>query len=135
MQHAADCTSRGLWFPAVLLGPLRALDYFFSHGLLAVVLGAMWHQKSHWSLSLAAGAATRLVGLLGYFNITAWILKEDLFSLMLSNVYSLLVRYTTNLLNNALVASIQRCHQLLSLCRMQPVSLLALRPAICFGLL
>lgn len=76
----------------LLLGPLRALDYFFSHGLLAVVLGSIWHLKSHWSISLAVGAVTRLVGLLGYFYITAWILKEDLLSLMLSNVYALLDR-------------------------------------------
>lgn len=80
----------------MLLGPLRALDYFFSHGLLAVVLGAFWHLKSHWSISLLVGAVTRLIGLLGYFYITAWMLKEDLFSLLLNNVYSLLVRYTTD---------------------------------------
>ena len=79
----------------MLLGPLRALDYFFSHGLLAVVLGAIWHWKSHWSISLVVGAVTRLVGLLGYFYITAWMLKEDLFSLLLNNVYSLLVRYAS----------------------------------------
>lgn len=81
----------------MLLGPLRALDYFFSHGLLAVVLGAIWHLKSHWSVSLVVGAVTRLVGLLGYFYITAWMLKEDLFSLLLNNVYSLLVDYTSHM--------------------------------------
>ena len=80
----------------MLLGPLRALDYFFSHGMLAVVLGAIWHLKSHWSISLVVGAVTRLIGLLGYFYITAWMLKEDLFSLLLNNVYSLLVRYTVD---------------------------------------
>ena len=93
--------------PAVLLGPLRALDYFFSHGLLAVVLGATWHLKSHWSVSLVAGAITRLVGLLGYFYITAWMLKEDLFSLLLNNVYSLLVHCILQL-NNACLPPVGR---------------------------
>lgn len=67
----------------------------------------MWHLKSHWSISLAVGTVTRLVGLLGYFYITAWILKEDLLSLMLSNVYALLVQYTSSLLTSALMACIQ----------------------------
>lgn len=94
-SHNNRLTEHPSGLPAVLLGPLRALDYFFSHGLLAVVLGSIWHLKSHWSISLAVGAVTRLVGLLGYFYITAWILKEDLLSLMLSNVYALLVHLIT----------------------------------------
>lgn len=97
----------------MLLGPLRALDYFFSHGLLAVVLGAIWHLKSHWSVSLMVGAVTRLVGLLGYFYITAWMLKEDLFSLLLNNVYSLLVRHASHMLKRSQIACMHQISMLL----------------------
>ena len=120
----------------MLLGPLRALDYFFSHGLLAVVLGAIWHLKSHWSISLAVGAATRLVGLLGYFHITAWILKEDLFSLMLSNVYALLVQQTSRLFTFALIAWYHLAISCSTCVMSQPGALLLSRSAaLVFGLL
>ena len=81
--------------------------------MLAVVLGAIWHLKSHWSISLVVGAVTRLVGLLGYFYITAWMLKEDLFSLLLNNVYSLLVPDASHLLGRSQIACIHQVSMLL----------------------
>ncbi|KAL0039685.1 hypothetical protein WJX77_005104 [Trebouxia sp. C0004] len=76
----------------LLLGPIRAVTYFFMHGLLAVTLGALWHWRAHWGITLVAGTITRLLGTLGYFVVTSWTLNEDLFSLLLANVYSLLDR-------------------------------------------
>jgi len=78
---------------AVLLGPIRAVTYFFMHGLLAVSLGTLWHWRAHWGITLVTGSITRLLGTLGYFFVTSWTLNEDLFSLLLSNVYSLLVSH------------------------------------------
>ena len=78
---------------AVLLGPIRAVTYFFMHGLLAVSLGALWHWRAQWGITLVTGAITRLLGTLGYFVVTSWTLNEDLFSLLLTNVYSLLVSH------------------------------------------
>ncbi|KAL0045230.1 hypothetical protein WJX82_001245 [Trebouxia sp. C0006] len=76
----------------LLLGPIRAITYFFMHGLLALSLGALWHWRAHWGITLVTGSITRLLGTLGYFLVTSWTLNEDLFSLLLSNVYSLLDR-------------------------------------------
>ncbi|KAL0033970.1 hypothetical protein WJX79_000296 [Trebouxia sp. C0005] len=76
----------------LLLGPIRAVTYFFMHGLLAVSLGALWHWRAHWGITLVTGAITRLLGTLGYLIVTSWTLNEDLFSLLLANVYSLLDR-------------------------------------------
>ena len=78
---------------AVLLGPIRAITYFFMHGLLAVSLGTLWHWRAHWGITLVTGSITRLLGTLGYFFVTSWTLNEDLFSLLLANVYSLLVSH------------------------------------------
>ena len=76
---------------AVLLGPLRAITYFFMHGALALCLGTFWRWRVHWSLSVAAAALVRLVGQLCYFLITCWIIDENLYQLLLANCYSILV--------------------------------------------
>ena len=76
---------------AVLLGPVRAVTYLFMHGMVAVCLGAMWHWRAYWGVSLVFGSIIRLLGTLGYLAVTSWILNEDLFALLLANVYSLMV--------------------------------------------
>ena len=96
-----EAQNQGCLAHAVLLGPVRAVSYFFMHGLLAVFLGALWHWKAHWSISLATGTIIRLIGTLGYFFVTSWTLNEDLFSLLLANVYSLLVKLSSYLLHLA----------------------------------
>lgn len=96
-----EAHKKGCLVLAVLLGPVRAVSYFFMHGLLAVFLGALWHWKAHWSISLATGTIIRLIGTLGYFVVTSWTLNEDLFSLLLANVYSLLVTCALHLLELA----------------------------------
>ncbi len=75
----------------MLLGPIRAVTYIFMHGLPAVCLGALWHWRAHWGITLVTGSIIRLLGTLGYLGVTSWTLNEDLFSLLLANVYSLLV--------------------------------------------
>lgn len=76
----------------LLLGPVRAVTYLFMHGMVAVCLGAMWHWRAYWGVSLVFGSIIRLLGTLGYLAVTSWILNEDLFALLLANVYSLMDR-------------------------------------------
>ena len=78
--------------PAVLLGPLQCLTFLLNHGLLAASLGAFWSVQAHWALSVPAAALVRVGGQLAYIALTSWTLNENLFALLMSNVYSLLVR-------------------------------------------
>lgn len=76
----------------LLLGPIRAVSYVLMHGLLAVCLGALWCWRAHWRVTLLTGSLIRLLGIIGYLVVTSWTLNEDLFSLLLANVYSFLDR-------------------------------------------
>ena len=78
--------------PALLLGPLQCLTFLLNHGLLAASLGAFWSVQAHWALSVPAAALVRVGGQLAYIALTSWTLNENLFALLMSNVYSLLVR-------------------------------------------
>ena len=76
----------------MLLGPLQCLTFLLNHGLLAASLGAFWSVQAHWALSVPAAALVRVGGQLAYIALTSWTLNENLFALLMSNVYSLLVR-------------------------------------------
>ena len=47
---------RGRVHPAVLLGPVKALTYVFTHGLMAAVLGYTWCHRFSWGFSVIIGA-------------------------------------------------------------------------------
>jgi hypothetical protein len=74
----------------VLLGPVRMLTYFLMHGLLAATLGTLWVNRAPFLANVLIGAAVRTAGLLGNFCITSWMINENLFALILNNIYSFL---------------------------------------------
>lgn len=78
----------------VLLGPLRAATYLLLHGWLAATLGTMWSRQANFWLSLGVGAAVRMLGQVSYLLVTSVIMNENLFALMLSNVYTMLDQVT-----------------------------------------
>lgn len=98
------CVKAFLSSSAVLLGPLQALTFLLNHGLLAASLGAFWSVQAHWALSVPAAALVRVAGQLAYIALTSWTLNENLFALLMSNVYSLLVRASP------ITRHLLRCH-------------------------
>lgn len=90
LLSAATCFA----FPAVLLGPLRAITYVLMHGTLAAALGSMWVWSWSWSASILAGAVLRMGGQLGYLVLSSVTMNENLFAVMLANVHNLLVSGT-----------------------------------------
>jgi hypothetical protein len=87
----------------VLLGPIQATVYLLNHGFMAVVLGAMWWGQCPWWLTLPMGTLVRLGGTLAYIALSSWTLNENLFVLVLGNVYSLVVRRSLSFLALELV--------------------------------
>lgn len=79
--------------PAVLLGPLRAVSYTLLHGLLAATLGTLWKAGSNFWLCVVVGALVRMTGQLSYLVLSSVTMNENLFAVMLSNVYAMLVSY------------------------------------------
>jgi hypothetical protein len=78
--------------PAVLLGPLRAVSYLLIHGLLAATLATLWRSKANLWLCVAVGAVVRMAGQLLYLVLSSVTMNENLFAIMMSNVYAMLVR-------------------------------------------
>ncbi|EFJ47259.1 hypothetical protein VOLCADRAFT_81593 [Volvox carteri f. nagariensis] len=74
----------------VLLGPLRAMSYLFLHGLLAATLGSLWSSRVGFWPGVVAGALVRMCGQLSYLVMSSVTMNENMFALLLSNVYNML---------------------------------------------
>ncbi|KAG2491949.1 hypothetical protein HYH03_009681 [Edaphochlamys debaryana] len=81
----------------VLLGPLRALTYLLMHGLLAATLGTLWKLQAGFWVGVLVGALVRMFGQLAYLVLSSVTMNENMFALLLSNVYSMLDRITATL--------------------------------------
>ena len=81
---------------AVLMGPLSCTTYLLNQGLLAATLGACWAKQVHWGVSVPVGALVRVGGSLLYIALSSWTMNENLFALLMSNIYSLLVGNQTS---------------------------------------
>ncbi len=75
----------------MLLGPLRAVSYLLIHGLLAASLASLWCIKANFWLCVGLGAAVRMAGQLLYLVLSSVTMNENLFAIMMSNVYAMLV--------------------------------------------
>ena len=75
----------------MLLGPLQSCTFLLNQGLLAATLGAFWSAQVHWAISVPAAALVMVTGTLAYIVLSSWTMNENLFALLLSNVYALLV--------------------------------------------
>ncbi|KAL6759366.1 hypothetical protein V8C86DRAFT_2574440 [Haematococcus lacustris] len=74
----------------VLLGPFRSLSYVLIHGLLAASLATMWKAKANFWVVVVVGAAVRMAGQMAYLVLSSVTLNENLFAVMMSNVYAML---------------------------------------------
>lgn len=86
-----ESEAKAVWV-AVLLGPIKAVTYFLVHGVLAATLGSCWSAQLSWTAGVAAGASVRVLGTVAYLAVCCWTMNENLFALLLTNVYSMLVR-------------------------------------------
>ena len=77
---------------AVLFGPLQATSYLLNHGLLSAALCTLWTLRAPVLLLMPACAAVRVIGQAGSIVVTSWALRENLFALVVNNLYALLVR-------------------------------------------
>jgi len=74
----------------VLLGPLRAVSYVLIHGLTAATLGTLWANQANFWLTAVVGGLVRMAGQIAYLVLSSVTMNENLFAIMLSNVYGML---------------------------------------------
>lgn len=75
----------------MLLGPIRAMSYTLLHGLLAATMGTTWKWKWNFWLSIVVCGVMRMLGQLAYLLMSSFTMNENLFALLLSNVFTMLV--------------------------------------------
>ena len=70
----------------VLMGPTRSIIFIMPYGLMGVLLGACWHRKVSWSLSIAAGAVVGSLGLFFRFWLTSILVGENLWIYVITQI-------------------------------------------------
>ena len=80
----------------MISGPLRALNYFFLHGVLAYVLSSLWSSGSSWWVTVPASALTRTFGILASLSISSLLYRENVMKLLVTQMYSLLDQFAAN---------------------------------------
>jgi len=81
--HVVLCTAALL---TVLQGPLRASVFVFMHGLVGATLGWVWALKLPWRAVVPLAAVAKVLGVLGYVSVSSWVLQDNLFNLVVTNV-------------------------------------------------
>ena len=80
----------------MISGPLRALNYFFLHGVLAYVLSSLWSSGASWWVTVPASALTRTFGILASLSISSLLYRENVMKLLVTQMYSLLDQFAAN---------------------------------------
>ena len=70
----------------VLMGPTRSIIFIMPYGIMGVLLGACWHRKVNWSLSIAAGAVVGSLGLFFRFWLTSILVGENLWTYVITQI-------------------------------------------------
>lgn len=74
---------------SVLMGPPRSLLFVMPYALMGVLLGAVWHRRSPWIVSISLGT---LLGTIGFFFrvwLTSIVVGQDLWVYLISQVTEL----------------------------------------------
>ena len=70
----------------VLMGPTRSIIFIMPYGIMGVLLGACWHRKVNWSLSIGAGAVVGSLGLFFRFWLTSILVGENLWIYVITQI-------------------------------------------------
>ena len=76
---------------AVLFGPLQAVSYLLNHGILSAALCTFWSCRAPVLVMIPVCAGIRVLGQAGSIVVSSWALQENIFALIVNNLYSLLV--------------------------------------------
>eukprot|EP00850_Spirogloea_muscicola_P006623 SM000031S11632 [mRNA] locus=s31:846315:848813:+ [translate_table: standard] len=72
----------------VLAGPVKALSYMLMHGSVGLALGSFWRWRVNWWLSIIGCAMVRCSGAVGFVLLTSWLLRQNLFKLIMLSAHA-----------------------------------------------
>ncbi|KAG5240313.1 hypothetical protein OIU76_013691 [Salix suchowensis] len=72
----------------VLSGPVKALTYLLTHGLVGFTMGSLWRMGANWGLSIFLCTIARATGAVGYVLTTSFLIRENIFALITINIHA-----------------------------------------------
>ena len=81
----------------LISGPLRAVNYFFLHGVLAYVLSSLWSSGCEWWVTVPVSACTRTFGILASLSVSSLLYRENVMKLLVTQMYALLDQFAANI--------------------------------------
>eukprot|EP00210_Caulerpa_lentillifera_P008796 g8392.t1 len=77
----------------VIMGPTRALAYVVLFGPVGLGLGHLWHARWPWWFTVPICSAATVVSLFGFLFLLSYLIQENVFKLVIFNVYSVIVSH------------------------------------------
>ncbi|XP_031273647.1 uncharacterized protein LOC116132115 isoform X1 [Pistacia vera] len=72
----------------VLSGPVKALAYLLTHGLLGFTMGSLWRRGTNWGLSIFLCTIARSTGAMGYIMTSSFLIRENILALITINIHA-----------------------------------------------
>ncbi|XP_002514531.2 uncharacterized protein LOC8264527 isoform X1 [Ricinus communis] len=72
----------------VLSGPLKALTYLLTHGIVGFTMGSLWRLRADWGLSIFLCTIARATGAMGYVFVTSFLIRENILALITINIHA-----------------------------------------------
>ncbi|XVE91736.1 hypothetical protein REPUB_Repub01dG0036800 [Reevesia pubescens] len=72
----------------VLCGPVKALNYLLTHGILGFTMGALWRLGADWNVSILLCTLARSMGVVGYVLTTSFLIRENILALITINIHA-----------------------------------------------
>ncbi|CAL9216292.1 unnamed protein product [Arabidopsis halleri] len=72
----------------ILSGPVKALTYFLTHGLVGLALGSLWRMGASWRLSIFVCTMVRALGLIGYVLTSSFLIRENILAVITINIHA-----------------------------------------------
>ncbi|ESR51023.1 hypothetical protein CICLE_v10032286mg [Citrus x clementina] len=72
----------------VLSGPVKALAYLLTHGVLGFSMGSLWRLGVDWGLSIFLCTIARSAGAMGYILTSSILIRENILALITINIHA-----------------------------------------------
>ncbi|CAL1408407.1 unnamed protein product [Linum trigynum] len=72
----------------VLSGPVKALTYLLTHGIIGLTMGSLWRLQANWTVSIFLCTIARATGAMGYVFTSSFLIRENILALITVNIHA-----------------------------------------------
>ncbi|CAN6166309.1 unnamed protein product [Urochloa humidicola] len=71
-----------------LSGPVKASTYLLMHGVVGLIMGAVWRLETNWIVSIFLCSIVRALGACGYVLVSSFLIRENILALITVNIHA-----------------------------------------------